>query len=47
MVMKAARIIRPLEIQQLDLPKPRGSQVLVNLYFEAYNNKAIKKRGQV
>ena len=33
--MKAARIIKPkesLEIQQLDLPKPRGSQVLVKVH---------------
>jgi propanol-preferring alcohol dehydrogenase len=34
-IMKAARIIRPkesLEVQQLDVPKPRGSQVLVKVH---------------
>jgi propanol-preferring alcohol dehydrogenase len=32
--MKAARIVtvrRPLEVQELELPKPRGSQVVVKV----------------
>ena len=40
--MKAARIIKPeesLEIQQINLPKPRGSQVLVKVHSsDVYHN---------
>jgi D-arabinose 1-dehydrogenase-like Zn-dependent alcohol dehydrogenase len=37
MIMQAARIIRPkesLEIQQLDLLKPKDSQILIKVFFQ-------------